>query len=770
MSRINNYIKNHLSLIITIFLLVQPILDLFVSLSLNVFSHSFNIGIIVRVLFLIFIVGVSIFTYKKKKNFIFLGLLFLYSILYFIANIDSGGFVELHGLFRVLYFPIVFLSLYSIKDEFKVSNMVLIVYLFTYIFLIFVANITNSGFDSYAIAKSGSIGWFNATNEISCIISIMIPIMFAVFSNKKNIILKFFLLGIFFVVISQMGTKSPFLALFITILFMIAFFVVFLLRKKLYKMFFLLIGIIVVGFTSIILIIPKTTFYKNIMIHLNYLKVDNIFEVLSDSYLFDHFIFSQRITFLENTELEYDSSDTMERFFGIGYYDDDLKVYKSIEMDYYDIYYSHGVIGFIIIIGIYLFILYKLFKSLPKKLYFSKYMEYISVILIMFLGLFSGHVMVAPSVSILCIIIIINLIGNKKKYLMFTAYDLGIGGIESSLVNMLNIIDYDKYNVSVYLEKKSGELIERVNKNVNIIEFKVSDNSNIIIRKVVNLSRRIIFSIMNYHVYDFSCCYATYSLSGSKLVRIASLNNSIYVHSDYRYVYSYDDYIKFYDDRGIDSFRRIVFVSNQSMEYFCSVYDNLKEKVLVINNFVDVDRIKRLSCEKVDIKKSNSKKLFVFVGRLDDSSKKVGRAINLVKSIDEMEFLIVGDGPDRKKYEDMVKKYKLESRVKFLGKKSNPYPYMKLADYIILTSDYEGFPVIYLEALILSVPIITTIDVSDDSFTIDDFGFVISKNESVFVEQVKNILKNKKKIDFKDINIIQEKKKKKLEKLFDGVI
>ena len=67
-----------------------------------------------------------------------------------------------------------------------------------------------------------------------------------------------------------------------------------------------------------------------------------------------------------------------------------------------------------------------------------------------------------------------------KKKLLFTAYSLDIGGIESALVNLLNYIDYDKYEVCLVLEKMSGDLLKKVNKNVQISEFRVSNNKNII--------------------------------------------------------------------------------------------------------------------------------------------------------------------------------------------------------------------------------------------------------------------------------------------------
>ena len=158
--------------------------------------------------------------------------------------------------------------------------------------------------------------------------------------------------------------------------------------------------------------------------------------------------------------------------------------------------------------------------------------------------------------------------------------------------------------------------------------------------------------------------------------------------------------------------------------------------------------------------------LFVFVGRLDDSSKKVKRAINLVKNIKDIELWIIGDGPDREMYEKYTKELKVEKRVSFLGRKINPYPYMKQADYIILTSDYEGFPVTYLEAITLNKKIITTIPTSDEYINIKDYAYIINKDEDKMIEEVKEIL-NKKKTKAKiDLAEVQEKRIKKLEGIF----
>lgn len=357
-----------------------------------------------------------------------------------------------------------------------------------------------------------------------------------------------------------------------------------------------------------------------------------------------------------------------------------------------------------------------------------------------------------------------------KKKLLFTAYNLEIGGIETALVNLLDNINYDKYEVTLVLEEKEGPLLERINKNVIVKELKVSNNSFAPFRKMINFTRKTIFKLKNNKKYDFSCCYATYSYSGNKLALIASDNSMLYVHSNYVDLYKNDESLirNFFDTRNIDKYKYITFVSNESKKDFLKYYPDYKEKTKVFNNFIDVEKVIKKSHEKINEKRPNNKKLFVFIGRLDDSSKKLGRAINLIKEIDNTVLWIVGDGPDRKVYEREVKINKLDGRIKFFGKKDNPYPYMDLADYIILTSDYEGFPVTYLEAISLNKNIITTISVSDDKIDMKEIASIISKDKNKMIKETKEILKQKKKVVNISIYKVQKERIKELEKIFDN--
>ena len=71
-------------------------------------------------------------------------------------------------------------------------------------------------------------------------------------------------------------------------------------------------------------------------------------------------------------------------------------------------------------------------------------------------------------------------------------------------------------------------------------------------------------------------------------------------------------------------------------------------------------------------------------------------------------IIILGEGSERESLENYIRENKLENSIKLLGFKSNPYPYIKNADAYILSSRYEGYPLVLCEALVLNKKIIST--------------------------------------------------------------
>lgn len=359
-----------------------------------------------------------------------------------------------------------------------------------------------------------------------------------------------------------------------------------------------------------------------------------------------------------------------------------------------------------------------------------------------------------------------------KKKVLLSNYNLCIGGIEKSLLEILKAIDMNKYEVSVLLEEMNGEYLGQVPENVELIHYYVHKDKNILIRKFKNFIKQRQFKKKYGNKFDLSICYAPYSLPCNKASRIASLNRTIFIHGNYPMIYKYDSasVYKFFADKHLDEMNHIVFVSNEARNDFLVYFPEYTHKTMVINNLVDSKKIIKKANEKVDLKKPSDSTLLVFVGRLEEDSKRITRQLSLIEYLNKEKvktnLWIIGEGQDRKLIEKIIKKKKLRN-VFMLGAKTNPYPYLKMADYMLLTSDYEGFPVVFNEALVLGKQVITTIAVSDDAVISCNNFFTIKKER--LNKEALEIIKNKKQINYNPVDFIRLNKDriKRIEELID---
>lgn len=418
MKKVNKLIDSKITLIIMVFLFLGPLFDLATSLLINVVKINFNFVILIKMLFMAILVYYVFFISKNKQKIIYLLLIFIYMICSFIMTIEYKGTMasldELQNLFRNFFYPINLICILDVyqNKKFNIDSKKLSIILFTYILLLFVPTITGTDFNSYAYSKTGSIGWFNSTNEIGAIISILLPFGVCNLLKIENIIEKIIIFLISIFTYFSLGTKVPILSLGIVIGVYLIIYIVKLIKKKQKKLLLVISSALIVLMFGMIILVPKTSFYKNIIIHLEFLKIDSI-DDFANIHIIDHFVFSERVSFYTETKDKYLESSLSEKLLGIGYTEIDeknLDEVKTIEMDYYDIFFRNGIIGFILFFIPYILVLkdivIKLFKKLKNKLVID-YNLYLSISLILILSLFSGHVITAPSVSIFCIIILI---------------------------------------------------------------------------------------------------------------------------------------------------------------------------------------------------------------------------------------------------------------------------------------------------------------------------------------------------------------------------
>ena len=414
------YIKNNINNLFLIYLFLQPVLDITTAIMINVFKIDFTIGTIVRGLFLIFILYYIFFIYKKNKainKYLIFVLLFIAGYLFNI--IYTKGFVvldyEAKQLIKLVYFPIILVFTYILSKEKKLDvNYKTLTGLFIlYSSLVFIPNILGIGFSSYEITKSGTIGFFYTANEIGGIMSILMPFFIYSLFKKKSYFLILVSFIILFYILTSMGTKSPLLSFLIIIIYYVINSIKTTIVKKNYKR----LTYYVLGLCSVILIglflIPRTNFYKNIVVHLDFLEVKSVKDIVTSPKKIDHFIFSERLSFLSKTRKIYKKSPISSKLLGIGYIDnystDEVNL-KTIEMDFFDIYYRTGLIGFIIIMMPYIYLLCTSFRRRKKSLLSNVYV--ISILLGVLLSLLTGHILTSPSVAIY-IVLILNIFYNR---------------------------------------------------------------------------------------------------------------------------------------------------------------------------------------------------------------------------------------------------------------------------------------------------------------------------------------------------------------------
>lgn len=336
---------------------------------------------------------------------------------------------------------------------------------------------------------------------------------------------------------------------------------------------------------------------------------------------------------------------------------------------------------------------------------------------------------------------------SEKKKLLFAAYSLDVGGIETALVSLINYLA-QKYDITLVLERKQGIFLNQINKSIKIVEYTPSYSKIKLIAKCINFYKRMKFKNDYENKFDFACSYATYCKMASFVARTASTNNALWVHNNYYYFFDRNDYKykHFFNSINAHKFKNVIFVSEEAKQQYMQRYGVSNENVFTCNNLIDYRKILRLADEEISLKRDESITTFINVARHDEHQKRIKRLIESAKLLkqDNKKFrvLLVGSGSDTEGYKKLVEQNDLQENIIFVGKQANPYPYFKISDCAILTSDYEGYPVTYIEAKVLNKPIITT-DVSDSKVDIENkFGFVTEKNTRDIYNAMKCFIEN----------------------------
>ncbi len=152
----------------------------------------------------------------------------------------------------------------------------------------------------------------------------------------------------------------------------------------------------------------------------------------------------------------------------------------------------------------------------------------------------------------------------------------------------------------------------------------------------------------------------------------------------------------------------VIFKAQRMQEEFLKSLPNIK-KYQVINNPYDIEKIASLANESVEeFIFYEHKTYLISVGRLS-AEKRFGTLIDALTKLDEeVELILIGEGVQEKQLQNHAKEQGVERRVHLLGRKTNPFKYLKSSSLFILPSEGEGFPNVIIEAMICALPVIST--------------------------------------------------------------
>ncbi|MDA1630440.1 O-antigen ligase family protein [Bacillus cereus group sp. TH172LC] len=445
----DNYFPHFLLL----FIVFQPILDLLTSFSIYVLHMSATVGIVVRFAFMLLALGYLLLHHKQqgaKKYILYLCLFGIVLAIGLVNNLMVKSPVsfgeEVKFIMKSVY-PIVLLfgyiiALKELKNNEFAFHKIITYFLYATLILsisIIAAMATGTDFPSYPNSKIGSRGWFFAGNDLSSIFAIMFPIVVLYSVHKTTSFSKVYywiptILAMYASI--MIGTKVGYGAIVITLGIALFFlFIEYMMhRKKEGKGFTYLVNTIVAAVVlgGLLVLTPQTPIAKNMSIHLQIYEYKKSVQdekdrkegkvvkeeehkqgELTDSEM-KSLIYSDRDKFLKVYKQYYKEAPLSQKLFGMGYAGNYTTKMKLVEMDFHDLFFAFGIVGFLMYLLPLLYFGIKIFIRLItnfKKLFSVKHMLLANtLVLSLGIGFMSGHVLTAPAVSIFFVVILAYLI------------------------------------------------------------------------------------------------------------------------------------------------------------------------------------------------------------------------------------------------------------------------------------------------------------------------------------------------------------------------
>lgn len=373
---------------------------------------------------------------------------------------------------------------------------------------------------------------------------------------------------------------------------------------------------------------------------------------------------------------------------------------------------------------------------------------------------------------------------NGKRKVLFLIHDLSLGGAEKVLVNLVNNMDQEKFDISVTALFGGGINEQFLNRNIHYnVVFRKCFPGNSHIMKLFTPKSLYRYIVKEY--YDIVVSYlegpSARIISGCpdeniKLVSWIHIEQHTKKNAA-RAFRSYEEAVRCYQ-----KFDRTVCVSGSVKEDYRKIFPQI-ENISVLYNTNETDEILRKKDEPVedDIFLEGEFRI-CGVGKIVPV-KGFDKLAGIHKRLREEGYFvhtyILGAGPEKEKIEKFIMENKLQQSFTFLGYQTNPYKYVSKCDLFVCSSMAEGFSTAATEALIVGTPVVTTpvAGMREMLGENDEYGIISEMSEESLYEKIKLLIDDseklehyKKKAFLRGNDFSKEKTVKEVEKLFLDVI
>ena len=371
------------------------------------------------------------------------------------------------------------------------------------------------------------------------------------------------------------------------------------------------------------------------------------------------------------------------------------------------------------------------------------------------------------------------------KKILVVNKGLAIGGVETALVNMVNVLQ-KHYQVDLLVFDPTGPVKDRLDEKVKIIQpswrfqalgmplkrvirtkkpsfiafrlfatiwTKLFDN-RLPIDLAINHQEKLqgyVLAISFHHEMRRHTVASGFSRFVDRCV--VAKRKVTWLHYDSAVI----DLDSAFNNPFYAKMDKIVCVSRSLRDGFAKKFPQFAEKTEYCYNFLNFQQLEEESLKKQEFAYPADKIICFSACRLA-KEKALVRAITslapILKNHPEYMWFIAGEGPERENIETMIQKENLQQQIILLGNLSNPYPYMRNADLLMNVSYHEAAPMVFIEAKALGVPVFATRTSSAEELLSDpDCGFICENTEKGILDVFKYVTENPNALQIKKENL-----------------